>query len=138
MALHFIRPSLLLLAFAFQSSVFAHGSTFIVIPQYSELTRAARIEGTVMVDVAFDKDGNIQSTSINTASPRIPMLEPIVLGALAKWHIKSLSNAKLTFSFSFNLLPETMPDSNGEVASYVDLDSGQVKIFAKRARITAS
>jgi len=120
------------LALLFTSPLFARGDTFIVIPQYPELSRLARIEGTVMVDVAFDKHGNVSSVSMNANKPNIPMLVPCVLGAISKWHIRKYANAKQAFTFTFSLLPEAVPD--GEVVSYVDLEFGQINILARKQR----
>jgi TonB family protein len=135
MSPHLLQP--FFFSVALSLPLIAHSDTYIVIPQYSELTRMARIEGTVMVDLEFDKDGKIAAAIINTSKARIPMLEPIVLGAVSKWQIKQLANSKRTFSFTFNLLPESFPDANGEVASYVDIDYAQVKVYARKQAIVA-
>lgn len=115
----------------------AHSETFIVIPQYSEITRIMRLEGTVFVDLVFDKTGKVASASINAEKPRIPMFEPIVLGAVLKWQIKQLADVKRTFSFTFALLPEILPDANGEVASYIDLEFSQVLIYARKTKLVS-
>jgi protein TonB len=56
-----------------------------VAPQYPNLARQARIQGTVTLDAIIGKDGSVRS--LNVASGH-PMLVPAAMAAVRQWHYK--------------------------------------------------
>jgi protein TonB len=56
-----------------------------VAPQYPNLARQARIQGTVTLDAIIGKDGGVRS--LNVASGH-PMLVPAAMAAVRQWRYK--------------------------------------------------
>jgi len=56
-------------------------------PEYHELARVAKVEGTVRLDVVIGKDGTVQSVKVISGHP---LLLPTVEAALRKWRYQPI------------------------------------------------
>ncbi len=54
-------------------------------PKYPEVAQRARIQGTVVLEIVIDKNGNVQEARVVRS---IPVLDPAAISALKEWKYK--------------------------------------------------
>jgi TonB family protein len=104
-------------------------------PIYPALSRAARVEATVILDVTIDKEGKV--TNLKMVSGH-PLLNETAMEAVRQWryspHLRNgqPADAITSVTLDFRLTPQVLPSSTGEIRGRIRHVGGEPAVVGSQ------